>query len=84
VQIVVAVTVLTAVGLALGNPIYVQPYRTPTGQLVLAVVVAVFAAGFTWLARLSALPVAPRLLPAAPPPLSPDATLLSSGRRWSQ
>ena len=60
-----AVTVISALGLALGNPSYVAPYRTATGQLVLAVVVAVFAAGFAWLARLSALPASQRLLPAA-------------------
>lgn len=62
VQIVVTVTLATAFGLALGNPAYVAPYRTPTGQLMLVVVVAVFAVGFTWLARLSALPSTPRLL----------------------
>lgn len=67
VQIVVAVTLLTALGLCLGNPTYVAPYRTAAGQLMLAVVVAVFAAGFGWLARLSRLPAAARLLPAAAP-----------------
>jgi Flp pilus assembly protein TadB len=63
VQIVVAVTLLTALGLCLGNPTYVAPYRDAAGQLMLCVVAAVFAAGFAWLARLSALPAAPRLLP---------------------
>jgi hypothetical protein len=63
VQIVVAVTLLTALGLCLGNPAYVEPYRTGAGQLMLGVVAGVFAAGFGWLARLSALPSAPRLLP---------------------
>lgn len=62
VQVVVVVTVVSALGLALGNPAYVAPYRTATGQVVLAVVVAIFAAGFAWLARLSALPVSQRLL----------------------
>jgi Flp pilus assembly protein TadB len=62
VQIVVAVTLLTGFGLCLGNPAYVAPYRTGAGQLMLAVVVAVFGAGFGWLARLSALPSTPRLL----------------------
>jgi hypothetical protein len=65
VQIVVVVTLVTALGLCLGNPTYVAPYRSTAGQLMLGVVVAVFAAGFAWLARLSALPTAPRLLPAA-------------------
>ena len=63
VQIVVTVTLLTALGLRLGNPTYVAPYRTPTGQLMLAIVAGVFAIGFGWLARLSALPRTPRLLP---------------------
>jgi hypothetical protein len=72
VQIVVTVTLLTALGLRLGNPTYVAPYRTPTGQLVLAVVACVFAIGFGWLARLSALPRAPRLLPSHAP--SADGT----------
>ena len=64
VQIVVAVTLITALGLCLGNPAYVAPYQDAAGQLMLCVVAAVFAAGFAWLARLSALPTAPRLLPA--------------------
>lgn len=64
VQIVVAVTLITALGLCLGNPAYVAPYRDAAGQLMLCVVAAVFTAGFAWLARLSALPTAPRLLPA--------------------
>ena len=68
VQIVVAVTLITALGLCLGNPAYVAPYRDPAGQLMLGVVAAVFAAGFAWLARLSALPNAPRLLASASAP----------------
>lgn len=63
VQIVVAVTLSTALGLCLGNPTYVAPYRTAAGQLMLGVVATVFGAGFAWLARLSALPTTPRLLP---------------------
>jgi Flp pilus assembly protein TadB len=62
VQIVVAVTVVTALGLCLGNPAYVAPYRTPAGQLMLGIVAAVFGSGFGWLARLSRLPSTPRLL----------------------
>jgi hypothetical protein len=40
----------------------VAPYRTSTGQLVLAVVVAVFGCGFMWLQRLARIPVASRFL----------------------
>ncbi|MFI7586917.1 type II secretion system F family protein [Spongisporangium articulatum] len=53
VQIVVGVTVLFVLLLVLGNPGYVEPYRHPAGQLVLAIVVAFFGAGFFWLRRLS-------------------------------
>jgi Flp pilus assembly protein TadB len=75
VQLVVAVTVVTAVGLAVLNPAYVAPYRTVTGQLVLAVVVAIFAVGFLWLARLSGLPAPDRLIDPAP--------AVPAYRRWS-
>lgn len=64
VQFVVAVTVVTALGLAVLNPTYVAPYRSVAGQLVLAVVVGIFALGFTWLSRLSALPAPDRFLAA--------------------
>lgn len=67
VQFVVAVTVTTALGLALLNPGYVAPYRSAAGQLVLAVVVGIFAVGFGWLARLSVLPEPDRLLAARQP-----------------
>lgn len=62
VQFVVATTVVTALGLAVGNPRYVEPYRSVTGQLVLAVVVGIFTVGFVWLSRLSAVPVSGRFL----------------------
>jgi Flp pilus assembly protein TadB len=53
VQIVVGVSVGVALLLAVGNRDYVQPYRTFTGQLVMAVVVGLFAVGFLWLRRLA-------------------------------
>ena len=53
VQVVVLVTVVMALGLLTLNPAYVAPYREPTGQVVLAAVVAIFAVGFTWLRRLA-------------------------------
>jgi len=62
VQFVVGVTVVTALGLAVLNPTYVAPYRSVTGQLVLAVVVGIFTLGFAWLSRLSALPGPDRFL----------------------
>jgi Flp pilus assembly protein TadB len=68
VQIVLAVTVAMALGLNVLNPGYVAPYRSASGQLALAVVVAVFAIGFGWLHRLSQLPQPDRLLSRAPSP----------------
>ena len=46
VQIVVLVSVGLALGLAVLNPGYVHVYDSPLGQLVLVVVVALYAAGF--------------------------------------
>ncbi len=53
VQIVVGVSVGTALFLAVFNRSYVQMYNTFVGQLVLAVVVGLFALGFIWLRRLA-------------------------------
>jgi tight adherence protein B len=53
VQVVVLVTVVMALGLLTLNPSYVAPYREPTGQVVLAAVVGIFAGGFAWLRRLA-------------------------------
>ncbi|MHB2023187.1 MAG: type II secretion system F family protein [Mycobacteriales bacterium] len=67
VLIVMAVSVVAGLGLALLNPGYVAPYRAVAGQVMLAVIVAVFALGFAWLRRLSAPHPVPRLLgPSAP------------------
>ncbi len=53
VQIVVGVSVGTALLLAVFNRSYVQMYDTFIGQMVLAVVVGLFACGFVWLRRLA-------------------------------
>ena len=70
VRIVVAVTVAMALGLALLNPDYVAPYRTAVGQAVLAGIVAIFVAGFGWLAALARMPRPARFLV---PPRGPTA-----------
>lgn len=54
VQIVVGISAVGIIGLKLLNPTYVEPYGTPVGQVVLLVIIALFAAGFFWLRRLSA------------------------------
>lgn len=53
VRIVVAVSVGTALALAVFNHSYVEPYDDFLGQLVLCVVVALYGAAFLWLRRLS-------------------------------
>jgi Flp pilus assembly protein TadB len=53
VQIVVGITVGVAGLLTVLNPGYVAPYRSLLGQVVLVVVVALFAAGVAWLRRLA-------------------------------
>ena len=71
-QIVVLVSVGLALGLAVLNPGYVQVYDSPLGQLVLAIVVALYAAGFLWMRRLATFDAPERLL-AGPSPALPAA-----------
>jgi type IV secretory pathway TrbD component len=68
-QIVVLVSVGLALGLALLNPGYVHVYDSPLGQLVLVVVVALYAAGFLWMRRLATFDTPERLLTGPPPAL---------------
>ena len=66
VKVVVGVTAGLALGLVLLNRSYLAPYDSPLGQLVLALVGAMFAGAFIWLAHMTR-PVAPeRILGALP------------------
>ncbi|MFL6114617.1 MAG: type II secretion system F family protein [Catenulispora sp.] len=65
VQIVVAVSVAVVLGLAIFNKSFVEPYGTVTGQMVLLLVIALFAAGFFWLRKLSAIETPARFLQRA-------------------
>jgi len=62
VQIITMLTLLVVFGLRFLNPEYVQPYDSFAGQVTLAVVCAVFAAGFLWLRSLSKYDTAGRFL----------------------
>ncbi len=53
VKVIVGATTAVVVGLALLNRGYLAPYDTATGQLVLALVGAVFTAAFVWLSRMT-------------------------------
>lgn len=64
VQIVVFVSAVFIIGLRVLNPEYVQPYETFEGQVVLTVIIALFAAGFLWLRRLATFDMPSRFLGA--------------------
>jgi Flp pilus assembly protein TadB len=69
VQIVVAVSVGLALGMAIFNRKYVQVYDGLIGQMVLAVVVALYAAAFLWLRKLARFDTPERLIVAQAPGL---------------
>ena len=62
VQIIILLTVAVVVGLKFLDAKYVAPYGTPVGQIALAVIFAVFAAGFLWMRRLARFDVPERFL----------------------
>jgi Flp pilus assembly protein TadB len=64
VQIVIAVSVLMAVGLAILDHPFLAPYDSVFGQLVLAVIVAIYALGIIWLRKLARFDMPQRLLGA--------------------
>jgi Flp pilus assembly protein TadB len=65
VQIVIAVSVGLAVALAIFDHRFLTPYDGVVGQLMLAVVAAVYAAGILWLRKLAKFEAPERLLVAA-------------------
>ncbi|MEP6797193.1 MAG: type II secretion system F family protein [Lapillicoccus sp.] len=62
VQIVVGITGAAVLGLRLFNPGFVEPYGTATGQVVLLVILLIFAAGLFWLRRLAVFEMPERFL----------------------
>ncbi len=65
-QVVMIFSVAVMVLLAVLNRRYLEPYDTALGQVVLASVVALFAAGFAWMKRLSGIQMPARFLVATP------------------
>lgn len=53
VRVIVATTLAFAAGVVLFNRAYLDVYNSATGQVVLLLLGAVFAAGFAWLARIT-------------------------------
>jgi Flp pilus assembly protein TadB len=66
VRVIIAITVVMAAGQILLNRSFLEPYDTPGGQVVLAVVGVLFGLGFWWLARLSRISQPPRTLAGGP------------------
>lgn len=62
VRVIIAIAVLMATGMIAFNREFLEPYDSPGGQVMLAVVGAMFAAGFVWLARMSRIEDPPRVL----------------------
>lgn len=71
VQIVVGVSLGVMVMLVLFNRSYVAEYGTPIGQVVLAVVAALYGAGFLWLRRLARFETPQRFLASTGSGLAP-------------
>lgn len=64
VQIIVGVIAAFMIIMALFNRDFVAPYRTLLGEMVLLVVIGLFAAGFLWLRKLSEVETPDRFLTA--------------------
>lgn len=67
VQIVVGVSLFFMVGLSLVNRDFVEPYNSAVGQIVLGVVIGIFAIGFFWMRRLAKFETPGRFLVTADP-----------------
>ena len=61
-QIVVIFSIVVMLGLAVFNRSFVAPYSSVQGQLVLVVVVALFAVGMLWMRRLAGVQLPRRFL----------------------
>ena len=72
-QIVVIFSILVMLGLALFNRSFVAPYQSVQGQLVLLVVVILFALGMMWMRRLSGVRLPRRFLTVTAPAGEEDA-----------
>jgi Flp pilus assembly protein TadB len=71
-QIVVGISVGLALGLGIFDRGYVQIYSTATGQFVLALVAALYAAGIVWMRSLARFQAPERLLAPPSTETSPD------------
>lgn len=63
-RLIAAIGIIVIVGQFVLNPAYVEPYKTPLGQVILIFLVAVFLAGLWWMNLVSREPKGRRLLRA--------------------
>jgi len=82
VQIVIGVSVGMAIGLAALDHAFLAPYDGPVGQLVLVIVVGIYAAVIMWLRRLARFEMPQRLLTTVLAAVSPGHGL-AAGQRLS-
>ncbi|GAA1748680.1 type II secretion system protein [Streptomonospora arabica] len=61
-RIIIAVTMALAAGLVVFNPVYLEPYDSAFGQLVLVLIGGLWALALVWLARLARSDLGPRVL----------------------
>lgn len=61
-RVIAGTAVVMVAALVVFNQGFLTPYATVTGQFVLLIVGAIFAAGFFWLSRTSRMPQPPRIL----------------------
>jgi Flp pilus assembly protein TadB len=80
VQIVIGVSVGMAICLAALDHAFLAPYDGTTGQLVLAVVAAIYAAGIVWLRRLARFEAPQRLLTTMLAAVTPESLLVEAPR----
>jgi Flp pilus assembly protein TadB len=79
VQIVIGVSVGMAIGLAVLDHSFLTPYDGPLGQLVLAAISALYAAGIIWLRRLARFDAPERLLSSGTFTVPADLVMSSRG-----
>lgn len=84
VRVITATTVGMAVGLVLLNRPYLQPFTGLFGQAMLALVGAVFAAGFAWLVKVARFVEEPRILTLSPTETLNPSTFPSQTRAGSR
>ncbi len=80
VRVLLAITVVVVAAMLGFARDFLAPFGTPVGQLILAVIIAVFGSGIGLLGRITRLPEAPRFLPAATsPPARSTAAAFPAG-----